>query len=271
MNSFRLKNEGWLYWLAFLIALGFRLIQLGASALTDPESALALQALHIAQGQSPLLGPQPGYILFTSILFAIIENTNFMARFVPAIVGSALVFVPYFFREKIKPRPALILAFLFAFDPGLVALSRLASGTILAVTFVLFAWGMWINRRTVPAGIFAGLALLSGPSFWAGLLALGLTWIFLQGMEVRSTIENEESFDSLATEDEQAVDPSPAHNPQLPSSGSSNIEFRPTIIAFVTTILLGGTLFFLSPNGLSAWLSALPVYLEGWTSASAMT
>ncbi|HEX9839955.1 MAG TPA: hypothetical protein VGA72_11435 [Anaerolineales bacterium] len=270
MNSFRLKNEGWLYWLAFLLALGFRLIQLGASPLTDSEATLALQALHIARGTNPLLGPQPGYILFTSIFFAIIESTNFMARFVPAIVGSTLVFVPYFFREKIKPRPALILAFLFAFDPGLVALSRQAGGTILAVTFLLFAWVMWINRRAVPAGIFAGLALLSGPSLWAGLLALGLTWVFSQGTEAKSTIDNEE-FDILAPEANQMADPSPVHNPHFLNSQFSNIEFRPVIIAFIVTLLLGGTLFFLSPNGLSAWLLSLPAYLRGWTSPSAMT
>ena len=113
MNSSRLNKEGWLFWLAFLIALGFRIIQLGASPLTDSEATLALQALHIAHGKAPLLGPQPGYILFTSILFGIIESTNFMARFVPAIVGSTLVFVPYFFQDRIKPLPALILAFFF--------------------------------------------------------------------------------------------------------------------------------------------------------------
>src|SRR5512134_4013016 len=99
MYSSPVRNEGWLYWLAFLIALGFRFIQLGASPLTDSEATLALQALHIAQGQAPLLGSQPGYILLTSTLFAIINNTNFMARFIPAIVGSLLVFAPYFFRE----------------------------------------------------------------------------------------------------------------------------------------------------------------------------
>src|SRR4030095_8372496 len=110
MNSSRLKYEGWLYGLAFLIALGFRLIQLGASPLTDSEATLALQDLHIAQGKAPLLRTKPGYIIFTSILFSIIESTNFMARFVPALVGSTLVFVPYFFREKINTRPALILS-----------------------------------------------------------------------------------------------------------------------------------------------------------------
>ncbi len=258
MNSFRLKNEGWLYWLAFLIALGFRIIQLGASPLTDSEATLALQALHIAQGKAPLLGPQPGYILLTSLLFAIIESTNFMARFFPALVGSALVFVPYFFREKIKPIPALILAFFFAIDPGLVALSRQANGTILAVTFLLFAWGMWRNQRAIPAGMFAGLALLSGPSLWSGLLALGLTWLFLQGMDTRRTV----------TAESEIVDPSLV--PASPREASS-LEYRPALIALLVTLLLGGTLFFLSPNGLSAWLSALPAYLKGWTSPSSMT
>lgn len=256
MNSSSPKNEGWLYWLAFLIALGFRLIQLGASPLTDSEATLALQALHIAQGKAPLLGPQPGYILLTSILFAIIETTNFMARLIPAIVGSTLVFVPYFFREKIKPQPALILAFLFAIDPGLVALSRQANGTILAVTFLLFAWGMWRDRRAIPAGIFAGLALLSGPSLWAGLFAIGLTWVFLQGIGTRPTVSDESKI----------ADQSPISNYQLP-----NIELRPTLLSLLVTLLLGGTLFFLSPNGLSAWLSALPAYLQGWTLPSPMT
>src|SRR5215813_13992613 len=120
MNFSRPKSEGWLYGLAFLIALGFRIIQLGASPLTDSEATLALQALHIAQGNAPLLGPQPGYILLTSILFSVIKSTNFMARFIPAIVGSTIVFVPYFFRDKLKQLPALILAFLLAIDPGLV-------------------------------------------------------------------------------------------------------------------------------------------------------
>src|SRR5262245_56055827 len=103
MNSSRLKNEGWLYGLAFLIALGFRFIQLGANPLNDSEASLALQALNIARGQSPLLDPQPAYILFTSTLFAIIKSTNFLARFVPALVGSTLIFAPYVFRERIKP------------------------------------------------------------------------------------------------------------------------------------------------------------------------
>ena len=262
MNSSPFKNEGWLYGLAFLIALGFRLIQLGASPLTDSEATLALQALQIAQGNAPLLGSQTAYILFTSILFAVINATNFMARLVPAIAGSALVFAPYLFKEKIKARPALILAFLLAIDPGLVALSRQASGTMLAVTFLLFAWAMWRMQRAIPAGIFAGLALLSGPSVWAGLFVLGLTWLFLQGMGSRPTGETtEEHSPTLASDASAAVSSLPF----------SNLELRPALLAVLLTLLFGGTLFFLSPNGLSAWLSALPDYLKGWTAPSSMS
>ena len=241
MNSPRIKNEGWLYWLAFLLALAFRFIQLGATPLTDSESALALQALHVAQGSQTLLSPQPAYILFTSVLFLVIESTNFMARFLSAIVGSFFVFAPYYFRDKLKARPALILAFLIAFDPGLVALSRLSSGTIFAVTFLLFAWGMWRNGRTIPAGIFAGLALLSGPSIWSGLLILGLTFIFLYGMDAKSNIVQ---------------------------TKITNYELRTAVTALASTLIIGGTLFFTNPNGLSATLSTLPEYIKGWMSPS---
>src|SRR5688500_5515187 len=244
MNSSAFKHEGWLYWLAFLIALGFRLIQLGASPLTDSEATLALQALHLAQGKAPLLGSQPGYILLTSILFAVIEATNFMARFVPALVGSTLAFVPYFFRDKIKPRPALILAFLLAIDPGLVALSRQAGGTVLAVTFLLFAWAMWRNRRAIPAGIFAGLALLSGPSLWAGLLVLGLTWLFIQGTESKPASETADQSPGEASNLQ-----SPITNYQLLTPESRPVLLS-LLLSLLLTILFGSTLFFLSPNGL---------------------
>ncbi len=265
MNSSRLKNEGWLYGLAFLIALAFRLIQLGASALTDSEGALAMQALRVSLGQNPLLGPEPIYVLLTSVLFAVIESTNFLARLIPALAGSALVFAPFFFREKLKPRPALILAFLLAIDPGLVALSRLASGTILAVTFLLFAWAMWLHRRLIPAGILAGLALLSGVSLWAGLLSLGLAWLFVRGIESRYKAERSSPEDSS-----DEVVPGATETPPSLESPTSTYELRPALLALLFTVIVGGTLFFIAPNGLSAWLSALPSYLKGWVTPSVL-
>lgn len=253
MKSFPFKHEGWLYGLAFLIALALRFIALGAAPLTDSEATLALQSLALARGESPLLAPQSAYILFTAVLFAIMESANFLARFLPALAGSILVFAPYFFREKIHPRPALILAFLFAFDPGLVALSRQANGTMFAVTFLLFVWGMWNRNRIIPAGVFAGLAFLSGPSLWAGLLTLGLTYLFICGMKPNAA-EAQPPLENLEA---------PIVNPKS-SISHLLITNSQLLISIIVAFLLGGTLFFTVPGGLSAALSSLIAYLNGW-------
>lgn len=269
MNSPAPKNQGWLYGLAFLFAIVFRFIQLGAAPLTDSEATLALQAFQLARGETVLLAPQPLYILFTSLLFAVIEATNFMARFLPAMVGSALVFVPYLFRGKLGgDRPALILALLIAFDPGLTALSRQADGTMLALTFLLLAWGMWIHRRELATGIFLALALLSGPSVWAGVLTLFLATIFLRGMTSSPAADPSQS---------EVSDPSISNSPilhaerQVSNSLFANINPRNIFFAFLVTLFLAGTLFFTAPNGLSAALAALPAYLNGWMASSAFT
>jgi hypothetical protein len=48
-------------------------------------------------------------------------------------------------------------------------------------------------------------------------------------------------------------------------------DLKAALIYGGATILLVGTLFFLSPNGLSAWLSALPDYLRGWSRPSGVS
>ena len=244
MKSFR--REPILYSLAFILALAVRLIKLGALPLTDAEARWALQALGIAQGTHPALGSQPAYVLLTSILFfAYGGGTNFLARLIPALTGSTLVLVPYLFRERLKPRPSLILAFFLALDPGLVALSRQAGSPILALTFVFLAWGFWDHRHSRWAGVFAGLALLSGSSLWEGLLGLGLTWLIRQGMEHGLKTESVEH---------------PARS-----------EWLNALWFGLGTIIIVGTLFFIAPNGLSAWLSSLPEYLRGWVQPSGVS
>ncbi|MFZ1042064.1 MAG: hypothetical protein WCA79_19735 [Anaerolineales bacterium] len=244
MKPFRHQTA--LYIVVFLLALAVRLIRLGTWTLTDVEAQWALQALGIAQGAHPALGSNPAYVLLTTIVFFFYGGgTNFWARFVPALAGSFIVFVPLLFCERLKPRPSLILAFFLAFDPGLVALSRQAGSSILAVTFVLFAWGFWQRKRPQLAGVFAGLALLSGASLWEGLLGLGLTWTILQAVEARRKTESASS----------------------PVRG----EWLSALWYGIGTLLVGGTLFFLSPNGLSAWISSLPEYLSGWTRSSGIS
>ena len=186
MNYRHFKHEGWLYALAFFIAVILRFVQLGAMPLTDAEATPALQALQIAQGLKPTLSPHPFYILFTSVLFFIYGGgTDFLAHFIPALAGSLLVFAPLLFADRIKPRAAVVLAFFLALDPGLVALSRQIASPILALTFLLFALGFYNQNKTSFAAFFAALALLSGPSLWNGVLGLAVTWGILRFLNSR--------------------------------------------------------------------------------------
>ena len=155
MNYRHFKYEGWLYAFAFAIALAVRFIGLGAMPLTDAEAAPALQALHLSQSANPTLDPHPLYILTTSILFlAFGGGTNFLARFIPALIGSLLVLAPLLFEDRLKPRPSLILAFFLALDPGLVAISRQAASPILAITFLVFTVGFF-NKQSPATPPFA--------------------------------------------------------------------------------------------------------------------
>ncbi|MFN3490710.1 MAG: hypothetical protein ACK40V_00670 [Anaerolineales bacterium] len=241
------KYEGWLYLLAFFIALSIRITQLGALPLNDVEAASALQALQISQSENATLSPHPFYILSTSILFLMYGGgTDFLARFMPALIGSLLVFAPLLFDNRLKPRPSLLLAFFLALDPGLVAISRQAASPIFAITFLIFTLGFINKNRLTLASIFAALALLSGPALWLGLLGLLIAWMISQLLNRQSPISNLQSL--------------------IPNSQFSN-----SLISFIITFIAAGTLFLTVPNGLSAAFASIPEFFKSFTGASETT
>ncbi len=232
MTSRRITLEHALYTLAFGLALFLRFLRLSALPLSDYEAIWALQALGITQGGHPALDSNPAYLLLTAASFFILGAGNFLARLWPALAGSALVLAPFFFRDRLSRIPALILAFALAIDPGLLALSRTAGSSILAVTFIILAWAMQRSGRTALAGLFGGLALLSGPAVWFGLVVFGLSRLVTRA-------------------------PRPAMQ-----------DLKTTALWGLGVIIFGGTLFALVPNGLSALAASLPAYLRGWWTPS---
>jgi hypothetical protein len=251
---FRLsKYEPWLYFLAFMLALALRLVGLGVLPLNDSEASLALQSLGIAQGTRPLLASPVSYLSLTGLLFAVFGSSDFLARLIPALTGSMLALVPLLFRRQLKPRPALVLAFGLALDPGLVFISRQADGMVLAVVFAFCAWAQWRDKRLQWAGVFGALALLSGPFLWMGLLSLGLAWFLQRALEMPARQNGQ-------TPDETESTPAPARTVRT--------QIGPALLYGAATILAVGTLFFLSPNGLSAWLRSIPAFLRGWAQPS---
>lgn len=250
MKPLRFTSEHLLIALAFLLGMGLRLINLGYAPLSDYEAKWALQALSIARGENIAIGSQPGYIMLSGFLFWIFGSSNFLARFVPALAGSCLILSPLLFRSRLKQLPTLILVFALALDPGLVGISRLAGGSMLAASCAILAIGFAINRRPVLTGIFAGLALLSGSSLWIGALALSITLLILRWRK-QLPFFDESIADFLETQ----------------RSDRQSCLLR-GILSMAITIALVASLFLRYPHGLGAWLLSISDFFKGWVTPS---
>jgi hypothetical protein len=250
MKKFEPTLEHAFYILALVIAVGLRFLHLGALPLSDFEADWALQALQINQGLHPAIGPNPAYVHLTAVLFYILGATNFLARFWPALAGSALVLAAWFLRGRFGRIPALILAFGLAIDPGLVAMSHLAGGPMLAITFLVLTALTWMDGRPTAAGLFGGLALLSGPSVWLGLAGVGLAWVFGSGIGRKVPAQ---------------ADGNAAH--VVPGSSPVRFHLKELRLALywgIGSLVIAGSLLFLSPKGLPAFVASLATFLKGW-------
>ena len=237
-----------LFVLAVFLAFALRLFHLGDLPLSDDEARWAMQAFDFAKGLHPVIGPQPAYVLLTALLFYAFQASNFMARFLPALVGASLVFAPLLFRDRLGNKVALVLSFVLAIEPGLLALSRQAGSPIIAFATVIFACGFWRIGNVRLAGIMAGLALLAGPLLWPGVIGIALAYFlsnaFLRSSDQESTdVEKQPLFDRK----------------QLMTAG---------FYALGTYLAVGSLFLLATPGGLSAGLAALPAYLAGWVPAA---
>jgi hypothetical protein len=256
MKANKITTQVPLYWLAFLLALGLRFYQLGAGPLSEAEAGWALQALGLAHGGAVTLGPQPAYILITSLLFSIFGDTNFLARFIPALAGSLIVWLPCIFRSwtgesDVLKRAGIVMAFGLAIDPGLVSLSRQAGSLMPAMAFTLLALVYLYNRRMIWAGIFTGLALLSGPAFLQGLLILGVSWVLVYLVSRKWTVSQPE--EGLA---------------EQPAVSIPTQSIRVGAAALILTLLFAGSLFLRVPQGLGALAETIPAYFKTWITSS---
>jgi hypothetical protein len=260
-KSRQLTSEDALFLLALGLGLFVRFLDLGKTPLSDFEAGWALQALQVGRGpfngQLLAIGPQPAYVLLTGLLFYLSSATNFLARFWPAVVGASLVLLPYFFRRRLGRIAALILAFGLALDPGLVTISRLAGGPMLGLGFCLLALAAWYFHKPMIAGLFGGLALLSGVSMVNGLFGLGLA-VTVTHLLWGSSPQPVSPVISGQSEDAQPPIALEAYQTPLKS----------LVWLAVITLILAGTIFLRVPQGLAGWLETIPSYLGGWMHSS---
>jgi hypothetical protein len=251
MNGKFLRIEPWLYIGAFTLAVVFRLFNLGNLPLSDPEAREALKALAL-HGASGSGSSQPLYTLFTAGLFAIFGSNEFLARLGPALAGCLLLVLPMLLREDLGRIPAVILAYGLAIDPALVAISRQAGSAMPALSLTLLALGFLWKRRERLAGIFAGLAVLSGTSFWFGLIGIGL--LFIADNFFRQ-------FEKKKAGSIDVREPTP----WLWKPG------KVAWFAFGLTLILGGSLFLSLPSGFDMIVSGLLNHIAGWQTSAGIS
>jgi hypothetical protein len=251
MNGKFTRSEPWLYLGAFILAVGFRLVNLGSLPLSDREALEALKALALLDGSSTS-SAQPFYAMLTAGLFNFFGSGEFLARLVPALAGCLLLVVPMLLRHKLGRMAALILAYGLAIDPALVSISRQAGSAMPALSFSLLALAcLWI-RRTRMAGVFAGLAVLTGTSFWFGLIGFLLAYL------VDDLLTRMKSKKAGSADDESL-------------KTIRGRETREAWWAFGLTLLLGGSLFLIVPSGYSMIVSGLLSHITGWQTSGGVS
>lgn len=129
-----------LYGAIISIALGIRFWHLDDRAIHHDESLHMYYAWQIFKGQGYEHVPfMHGPLKFfgTALTFRLFGDNDFTARMLYAIVGSALVGLPYFLRNYIGRIGAIVAALLLAFSPSLVYVSRFNRDDILIVAYTL--------------------------------------------------------------------------------------------------------------------------------------
>lgn len=253
MSKQTLTFEHILYLLVFSLAFAIRGTGISHPPLSDYEADHAMRAVQVARGEPAELGTQPGYVLLTGLSFFLMGSSEAVARFWPVLAGTSLVLLPFLLREKLGRKTAFVIALGLALDPGLIALSQLAGGPVMAVSFVLLAGTAWLHGWTIAAGILAGLALLSGPAVVAGAVGLAVT----VGLARILGLVNPKQAE-MAAEEAVVMD-------------IKTSPLRTGLLAAGGTLLLAGTLFLRYPQGLSAFAAALPTYLEGWSTPAGVS
>lgn len=231
---------GWSLFL-FLAGLLLRLIKLGQVPFGVAEAGLAQNALDLSRGLGPSANGNLAYLALTGLSFYILGASDFLARLWPVLAGSSLILLPLVQRKELGGKVAFILTLALAFDPLLVAQSRLIGGSIFVLAGLLWGMSFLYRGRSVEGGLALALALLGGQSFWG---ALGV--LLLMALVMRFVLR-----------------PAQVH------CGESCPLKRLNLLHLGLTFALGlgllSTSFFLAPRGLGNTAAGLLEFLQSFT------
>jgi len=146
LSAAALTREKALYGLLIALAVLSRLWDLGYHVMSHDEMIHSLWSWYLYQGQGYSHHPlSHGPFLYhaTALVYSMFGDSDFTARLVPALMGVALVGLPYAFRRWLGRTGALAAAFLFLISPSLLYYSRYIRHDVPVVVWaVVAAWAI---------------------------------------------------------------------------------------------------------------------------------
>ena len=149
---FHISGEQAIYLLLLLAALAMRLWGLGNRAMSHDESLHALFSWKLYNGEGYVHDPMMhGPLLFeaNALIYFLFGVSDFTARLVPALLGVAMVGMPYFFRRWLGRAGALTASLLILISPNYLYYSRyIRHDTYLLVETLLMVLALFNYVRT---------------------------------------------------------------------------------------------------------------------------
>ncbi|MYD52228.1 MAG: TIGR03663 family protein [Dehalococcoidia bacterium] len=128
-------------------AAAMRFWELGSRAFHHDESLHAFYSWNLYAGEGYIHNPMmhgPFQMEATAGLFFLFGDTDYTARLLYAIAGTALVLMPLLFRSRLGHWGALFTSMLLAFSPAMLYYSRFARNDILMAVWALgIVIAMW--------------------------------------------------------------------------------------------------------------------------------
>jgi hypothetical protein len=203
----RLTVADGLLGLVLLAAALLRLANLGHLPLSDAEAVEALAVWQFWQPGTAVLAPiSPAYFSLTGWLTQLFGFGDNVMRFMPALFGLGLVYLPWLLRHRLGTQGALVTAVLLTISPLNTIAARTAGGDSIALFALLLLFIAFIRYQETAATrwlytLFAALALglTSSALFYSGFVTLLLAWLihsrlglslFVAGWHVQPTETN---------------------------------------------------------------------------------
>jgi len=239
-----LTVEVGLYLLFIALGTALRLWGLGQRPLSSEEADLAYQAWRFYQGVGGDPKGSPFLFHANAFSFLLFVESDYVARLIPALAGSALVGLPYLLRSRLGRVGALLVSALLAFSPSCIFFSRALGGeVIVALGMVAFLFGL--------------LRYGENRSLWDLYLAsFGLALSLVADSEVYTILTVYLSFVPLLLLSGQFIG----------GKWRGDLLFWLRALAlFGAIVVLLSTGGLLNPGGLQAAIDLFPAWLSRWS------